>query len=74
MKRLRLSDEQDIGIFQTHERGANCANLYRKHGMSEGTLYAWKSRFSRMLVPDIKQLKPLNNETLPAIGPRAMVE
>ena len=36
MKKARLTEEQIIGILQAHEAGAKCADLCRKHGMSEG--------------------------------------
>ena len=62
MKRTRFSDEQIIGILQEHEAGAKCADLCRKHGMSHGTFYAWKSKFSGMSVPDVKRLKALEDE------------
>jgi len=48
MKRSRFSDEQVIGISQEHEAGAKCADLCRKRGMSEGTFYAWRSKYSGM--------------------------
>ena len=38
MKRTRYSEEQIIGILAEHEAGAKCADLCRKHGMSEGTV------------------------------------
>ena len=49
MKKARLTEEQIIGILQEHgeawpaigsramPNGAKCADLCRKHGMSEGT-------------------------------------
>ena len=37
MKRARYSEEQIIGILHEHDAGARCADLCRKHGMSEGT-------------------------------------
>ena len=37
MKKARLTEEQIIGILQEHDAGAKCADLCRKHGMSEGT-------------------------------------
>ncbi len=46
-KRSRYSEEQ-IGIPTEHEAGANCAGLCRKHGMSEGSFYAWKAKFGGM--------------------------
>jgi putative transposase len=62
MKRARFTDEQTIGILQEHEAGAKCPDLRRKHGMSEGTFYAWKSKFGGMTVPDAKRLKALEDE------------
>ncbi len=62
MKRSRFSDEQIIGILQERDAGAKCADLCRKHGISEGTFYAWKSKYSGMSVPDIKRLKALEDE------------
>jgi hypothetical protein len=37
MKRTIRTEEQINGILQEHEAGAKCADLCRKHGMSEGT-------------------------------------
>ena len=37
MKRTIRTEEQIISILQEHEAGAKCADLCRKHGMSEGT-------------------------------------
>ena len=34
----------------------------RKHGVSEGAFYAWKSKHSGMAVPDVKQLKALEDK------------
>ena len=45
MKRTIRSEAQIIGILQEHEAGAKCADLCPKHGMSEGTFYAWKGKF-----------------------------
>ena len=62
MKRARFTEEQIIGILQEHEAGAKCPDLCRRHGMSEGTFYAWKSKFGGMTVPDAKRLKALEDE------------
>lgn len=37
MKKARLTEKQIIGIIQYREPGTKCADLCRKHGMSEGT-------------------------------------
>ena len=62
MKRTRFSEEQIIGILQEHEAGASCADLCRKHGMSQGSFYSWKAKFGGMTVSDAKRLKALEEE------------
>ena len=62
MKKARLTEEQIIGILQEHEAGAKCADLCRKYGMSEGTFYAWKAKYSGMTVSEAKRLKALEDE------------
>ena len=43
MKRARFTEEQIIGVLKEHEAGAKTADLARKHGVSEATLYNWKA-------------------------------
>jgi putative transposase len=52
MKKARLTEEQIIGILQEQEAGAKCADLCRKHGMPEGTFYAWKAKYSGTTVSE----------------------
>ena len=62
MKRKRFTEEQIIGILTEHEAGAKYADLCRKHGMSEGTFYNWKTKYGGMTVSDAKRLKALEDE------------
>ena len=62
MKKARRTEEQIIGILQEHDAGAKCADLCRKHGMSEGTFYNWKAKFGGMNVSDAQRLKTLEAE------------
>ena len=39
MKRARFTEEQIIGVLKEHEAGAKTADLARKLGVSEATLY-----------------------------------
>ena len=41
MKRTRYPEEQIIGILTEHEAGAKCADLCRKHGISDATFYIY---------------------------------
>lgn len=43
MKRKRFTDEQIIAVLREHEAGAKAADLARKHGVSEATLYVNRS-------------------------------
>ncbi len=62
MKRTRYSEEQIIGILVEHEAGAKCADLCRRHGMSEGAFHNWKAKYGGMTVSDAKRLKALEDE------------
>ena len=62
MKRRRFTEEQIIGVLKGHEAGAKTADLARKHGVSEATLYNWKAKFGGLEVSEAKRLKALEDE------------
>ena len=62
MKRKRFTEEQIIGILREQEAGAKTADLARKYGLSEATLYNWKAKFGGMDVSDAKKLRALEEE------------
>lgn len=62
MKRARFTEEQIIAVLKEHEAGAKTADLARKHGVSEATLYNWKAKFGGMDVSEAKPLKQLEDE------------
>lgn len=62
MKRARFTDEQIISVLKEHEAGAKAADLARKHGTSEATLYNWKAKYGGMDVSEAKRLKTLEDE------------
>ena len=62
MKRARFTEEQIIGVLKEHEAGAKTADLARKHGISEATIYNWKAKFGGMDISEAKRLKALEEE------------
>jgi putative transposase len=62
MKRSRFTQEQIIGVLKEHQAGATAADLCRKHGISEATVYTWRSKYGGLEVSDAKRLKRLEEE------------
>ncbi|MCP1728927.1 putative transposase [Bradyrhizobium elkanii] len=50
--------------MKEHEAGAKTADLARKHGVCEATIYNWKAKFGGMDVSETKRLKALEEENV----------
>lgn len=62
MKRTKFTEEQIIGVLKEAEAGAKAADLARRHGVSEATIYNWKSKYGGLEVSDARRLKALEGE------------
>lgn len=58
----RYTEEQIIGFLKEADRGMPVKELCRKHGFSEPSYYAWRSKFGGMDVSDARRLKLLEAE------------
>lgn len=58
----RYSEEQIIGFLREAESGIKVKDLCRRHGFSEASFYAWRSKFGGMDISDAKRLKALEAE------------
>ena len=62
MKKTRFSDEQMIGAVKQLEAGRTAAEIARELGVSDQTLYNWRSKYSGLEVNEAKRLRELEDE------------
>ena len=59
---MKPAAAQIIAVLREHEAGVKTADLARKHGISEATLYNWKAKYGGLEVSEAKRLKTLEEE------------
>jgi putative transposase len=62
MKKSRYTEEQVIATVKQMEAGRKAKDLARELGVSENTLYAWKSKYGGLEVNEAKRLRDLEQE------------
>jgi len=62
MKGKRFQVGQIISILKEAEAGTKTADLCRKHGIAQNTLYNWKAKYGGMDLSDARRLKELEEE------------
>jgi putative transposase len=62
MRKSRFSEQQIVGVLQEWDAGAKLAELVRRHGVTEQTLYRWKKKYGGLQGSEAKRLKVLEEE------------
>jgi putative transposase len=61
MRQSRFTDEQVVGIIREADRDA-VADVAKRHGVSEQTIYTWRKRFGELRTEDVRRLRQLETE------------
>lgn len=62
MKKSRFSEVQIMNILKEAQHGGTVADVCRRHGISDATFYAWRSKYGGMDASMISELKALQEE------------
>ena len=62
MNPKRYKTEQIIGILKEAEAGMPVKELCRNYGISDATIYNWKSKYGSLSVSEAQRLKELEDE------------
>lgn len=61
-KGIRYKEEQIIRILKEVENGTKVAEVCRQYGVSEQTVYRWRSKYAGMATSELQRLRELEAE------------
>jgi putative transposase len=62
MRKSRFTEAQIIAMIKEQEAGVPTAEVCRKHGLSQGRFYKYKSKYGGMEVSDVAKMRSLEDE------------
>ena len=62
MRKSRFTESQIVAILKEGESGMPVAEVLRKHGISKGTYFLWRSKYGGATVKELARLKELETE------------
>jgi len=62
MRKSRFTETQIVAVLKQLKAGAKAAEVCRKLGISETTLYNWRAKYGGLEVSDLRRLRELEDE------------
>lgn len=62
MKTTKFTENQIIAMLKQHEQGVKVGDIARSNGISEKTIYRWKTQYGGMDIKELKRVKELEQE------------